>query len=171
MYREGTCSHFTLFAVKPVSPVNVLRNHKWFVIFTCWWRWQIHWPDSLWKISHFSTEFGFYSVDVVSESLNLTLSASFFLYVQAGKLSTLQPVWRRWNECFGGSEVFVLWLWTAAEGYSNTCLIATNQQRPQRKGGDEARSLFLRQWKTHISIIYILLYLKEWEVLFLYEIP
>lgn len=91
----------------------------------------------------------------------VTRSASLFLSVQAMKLSTLQPVWRGWSECFGGwsghfGEVFVLWRRTTAEGYSSTCLIPNNQQRPQCDGGHEARqspwySPFLRQRKTHIS--------------------
>lgn len=121
-----------------VQTSTLLTIKQSFLTFTCWWQWWIHSPDSLWKFSILSTRFWTIpdftsSVYVLSESLwhfLLLLSLS----VQAMKLSTLQPIWRRWNKDFMHKRVFVLWWWSMVEWHSSTCLIAITETSAWRRG-------------------------------------
>lgn len=153
----------------------VWRNLKGFVSVSCWWPRWVHAPDSLWKLSHLSTDTGtFPHCESTFHSLChcRTLSSSS-LSVQAVKLSSLQLIWRTWNRCFGGST-----------GSADVCAVtvdcgggmqqyvpyynqSTETSASQRRCGAPVSCLnifcfFYNKEKLifHISIIDILSYLK-----------
>lgn len=102
------------------------------------------------------------------------------LSLQAVKLTTLQPIWRTWNEDFGVSALafeFVLWWWTQWSDAVECAFITTMNRDLSLVEAClhldiSSVSTTTKKLIFQISIIYILLYLKESkvQVLFLYEV-
>lgn len=114
----------------------------------------------------FTHQTPFENCHILALELNISsLSLFCFLFfclfpslsLQAVKLTTLQPIWRTWNEDFGVSALafeFVLWWWTAVEWCSRMCLYYNHEQRPQPGGGVPSPRHILRFYhnkKTDIS--------------------